>query len=57
MLALYAATRENIHLLCVMADAAHHDVMVDTSNATLHCIFHEDNNGIVIISREPHIRP
>ena len=57
MIALLAATRDNIHLLCVMADAAHHDVMIDTSNATLDCTVHEDNTGTVIITRETRICP
>ena len=57
MLALSAATRDNIHLLRVMADAAHHNVMMDTSNATSHCTIHEDNTGTVIISRERRIHP
>ena len=57
MLALSAVARENIHLIRVMADAAHHNVMMDTSNATLYCTVQEDNPGTVIIAREPHICP
>ena len=57
MVALSQATRENIYLLRLMADAKSHGIDMNFSNAKIHCKVLEDNTGTVTIATEPKIRP
>ena len=56
MIALSTATRENMHLLRLIADAQKHGIDLQLNNAELHCKVMEDNTGTVEIAKEPRIR-
>ena len=57
MIALSPATRENIFLLRLMANASEHGIDLNMSNAKLHCRVLEDNTGTIAIAKEPRVRP
>jgi len=57
LIALLAATRENIFLLRLIDDAKANGHDLNLSNASLHCKIFEDNQSTIAIAQEPRIRP
>ena len=57
LIALSAATRENIFFLRLIDDAKSHGHNLNMSKAVLHCKVFEDNQSTIAIAQEPRIRP
>ena len=57
LIALSAATRENIFFLRLIDDAQSHGHNLNVSKASIHCNVFEDNQSTIAIAQEPRIRP